>query len=119
MEDPAVMEKRTARFSAGDMVKIRPWEEILRTLDADFRADGCLLTEQMHGCCGSIHRVLRVVGNVFDEFEFRMYGTRSPLYILEGLICDGTVREFERRCDRGCPLLWHESWLEKAGEKGT
>lgn len=96
------------------MVKIRTREDVLQTLDSDFKLDGCQLTDKMCGCCSAVRRVTKVVRNVFDEHESRMYETRAPLYILENMICDGKVQDFEHRCDHCCQLLWHEEWLKRA-----
>jgi hypothetical protein len=34
-------------------------------------------------------------------------------HILDGLRCDGSPLGSGGPCDRWCPLLWHESWLER------
>jgi len=69
----------------------------------------------MYGYCGNTSKILKSVRNVFDEAENRMYEARPTLYILEDLICDGKVHEFEHSCDHSCYLLWHEDWLEDGG----
>jgi len=102
---------KTPKFSAGEIVRIRAREEISRGLDPLGRHDGCLMMEQMWNYCGNSFNVLRIVNNFFDEYQFKMYKTRSPLYLLEGSICNGTVDSFEHRCDRSCYLMWHEDWL--------
>jgi hypothetical protein len=49
---------------------------------------------------------------ICDERLCRLYKTRTVLYILEDLICDGHVECFSRRCDRSCHFFWHPQWLE-------
>lgn len=103
----------TAKFSVGNIVKVRSREEISQSLDSFSRHKGCLMMNQMWDSCRQGFKVLKVVNNFFDEYQYKMYRTHSPLYILDGLICDGVVASFDHRCDRSCYLLWHEEWLER------
>ncbi len=104
------------RYRVGDRVRIIPPGRLGQSLDASDRTDGCFLMAPMRNFCGHEFKVLKVVEHVFDERRLKMYGTRSPLYILEGVICDGAVPSFAHRCDRSCYLLWHEAWLERVEE---
>jgi hypothetical protein len=101
------------RFSEGDIVHIRAKEKIADGLDQYNEHEGCLMMEQMWEYCGKNYKVIKVVQNFFDEYKYTMYKVRSPLYILDGLICNGISKAFDRKCDRSCFLLWHEEWLEK------
>ncbi len=103
-------------FQVGERVRVASADRIRQSLDDSDRADGCLPMDQMLRFCGSEFKVLRVVENVFDEHRLKMYRTNSPLYILEGIICDGIIPSFDHRCDRSCYLLWHEDWLENITE---
>lgn len=69
---------------------------------------------QMWEYCGKEYKVLKVVNHVFDEFRYRMHKTRLPFYIVEGLICNGNIRNLNLPCDRSCYFMWHEQWLEKS-----
>ena len=100
------------KFSEGKAVKVRPKEEIIKGLDSSKKRGGCLMMEQMWEYCGGVFKVKKVVRNIFDENEYKMYGVHSPFYILEGLICDGAVDQLRMKCDRSCFFLWHEEWLE-------
>jgi hypothetical protein len=102
------------QFAAGDAVKVRSRQEISKNVDSFDRLDGCLMMDQMWEFCGKGFKILKVVNNFFDEYVYKMYKVRSPLYILEGLICNGAVQSFEHGCDRSCYILWHEDWLEKS-----
>jgi len=106
-------EKYKHKYVEGDIVSILKRDEILATLDSCGKHEGCLMMEQMWQYCGKSFKVIKVVNNFFDEYQYKMYKVRPPLYILEGLICDGIVESFEHRCDRSCYLLWHEEWLDK------
>jgi hypothetical protein len=105
---------RKPKFAAGEAVKVRPKQEISKSVDSLGKLDGCLMMGQMWEFCGQRFKILKVVDNFFDEYQYRMYKVRSPLYILDGLICNGVVKSFEHKCDRSCYILWHEDWLEKS-----
>lgn len=107
------MKNKNSVFSEGDVVRIRPAENISRTLDSSNKHDGCLFMNQMWRYCGQKFKVIKVISNIFDEYKYRMYETKSPLYILNGIICDGEINELKHRCDRSCYFFWHEDWLEK------
>ena len=75
---------------------------------------GCLFMDQMWECCEKEFKTLKVVKNLFDEHQCKMYKASLPLYILNGAICNGEVESFEHRCDHSCYFLWHEDWIVKA-----
>jgi len=95
------------------MVRIRARKHIVQTLDAGSRLEGCVFTRQMMDYCGHDFQVRKIVFHFFDEYKFKMYVSKSPLYILEDLICNGVTDAFDQRCDRSCYLMWHGRWLEK------
>ena len=101
------------KFAVGDIVKIQSAEHILNTLDSAKKLGGCLFMNQMWNYCGQKFKILKIISNFFDEYRFKMYKTKSTLYILDELICDGHVELFNHKCDRSCYLLWHEKWLSK------
>ena len=105
--------EKTPKFKVGNIVRVYSQENISQSLDNFNKLDGCLFMNQMWKYCGQKFKVLKEVNNFFDEYQYKMYKTRSRLYILEGIICKGMTDAFQNRCDRSCYLLWHEKWLEK------
>ena len=103
---------RSHKYAAGQLVRIKSGEEISAGLDSAFERDGCAFMGPMGRWTGQIRAVKKLVYSCFDEFSQQMFRPRAPLYILEGLICEGDTGDFQPRCDRSCPLLWHEDWLE-------
>lgn len=104
---------RKPKLKAGESARVKSFGDIVTSLDPTGRLDGCLFTEQMKGYCGSRYAVLKTVRAFFNEHRQRTFRARVPLYILEGVICDGKTSEFSHECDHSCFLLWHENWLEK------
>ena len=112
-------DRKVPKFSVGDVVQVRAKEEIQKSLDADSKIDGCLLMNQMWKYCGQNFRVKKVVGAIFDEYRNKMSKTHSPLYILDGMLCDGQTEVFDHRCDRSCYLLWSEEWIKEPADPAT
>lgn len=101
------------KFKAGDIVRVRSTESISQSLDNFNKLNGCLFMNQMWEYCSKKFKVLKIANNIFDEYQYKMFKTKSPLYILDGIICNGITEAFEHQCDRSCYLLWHEEWLAK------
>lgn len=99
------------RFKIGDIVKVKPGEEIRKTLDSSGKLGGCLFMKGMWDHCEHEFKVLKVVENVFDEHKYMMYKVATPLYLLDGVICNGTEEGTTGRCDRSCYYFWKEEWL--------
>lgn len=70
---------------------------------------------QMWDYCGQTFKIIKVVSHLFDENEYEMYPVRSPLYLLENLVCDGASDAAGSACDRSCYLFWHADWLQSVG----
>ena len=89
--------------------RVKPLNEILRTLDAEGRCAGVMFSPAMARFAGArlpIHK--RVVP--LAATWWRRSG--ADWYILEGVHCLGEPLGGDGPCHRGCGLLWHESWLE-------
>ena len=103
------------KFNEGEVVRVKSPDDIAKSIHRTSKTlDGCLFTGQMWDYCDSTHKVLKLVNSFYNERKRRTYKPRSPLYILENLLCEGKVDDFPHKCDHGCFLLWHEEWLEKA-----
>lgn len=99
-----------AHLAAGDLVRVRPREEILATLDAWKELKGCYFMPEMWAYAGTTQRVLKPVERIVDERDYRVRKCRGVV-LLEGAICPGT--ELFGKCDRSCFFFWREEWLEK------
>lgn len=99
-------------LKAGDVVKIRSKEEILKTLDEKYTMGGCGFMREMWQYCGSQHKVLKKVEYFFDERNSR-YLKAHNIVLLEGLYCSGNLSKSMPNCDRMCFFFWREEWLKK------
>jgi hypothetical protein len=98
-------------FSIGEVVTVRPWDEIQATLDPFKELKGCAFLPEMRQYCGTTQRVLQVMERFLDERDYKVKKVRG-IILLEGVICRGTP--VFGRCDRCCHLFWRGEWLEKA-----
>jgi hypothetical protein len=97
-------------LQAGDLVRVRSWEQIQRSLNPFKELKGCAFLPEMKQYCGSTQRVLQVMERFLDERDYKMKKVRGVV-LLENTICRGTP--VFGRCDRCCHLFWREEWLEK------
>lgn len=102
-------------LAAGDAVRVRPLEEIARTLDAQGRCHGCAFLSPMAQYCGRELRVAKRVDRFFDEARWRMLKCRGVV-LIDGAYCDGSGHPDTRGCDRMCFFFWRTEWLEKVGQ---
>ncbi len=102
---------RKPKFAVGQMVRILEPEKIYKTLDHQNKLDGILFMDQMEKYCGKEYTVIKVVKTF--EFEKLLLRARLPIYMLDGLMCNGESKLLEHKCDLCCYFMWHEDWIEK------
>lgn len=99
----------------GELVRIRPKAEIMRTLNADLRNRGLGFEEEMARWCGREARVLRRVDRCIDERTGRLLTMKNPCIVLEGVVCEGA---YNANCPRSIYAFWREIWLERVDGAG-
>ncbi len=103
------------RFRAGDTVVVRPYAEILATLDADGTLDRLPFMPEMLDWCGKSFRVERRVEKTCVDAEPPSRGVRrfpaGDVVVLEGPRCSGDAHD---GCRRNCKFFWKEAWLAPA-----
>lgn len=103
------------RLRAGDTVVVRPFREILATLDADGTLGGLPFMPEMLECCGKSFRVERRVEKTCIDAAPPSRGMRrfpaGDVVVLEGPRCSGDAHD---GCRRTCKVFWKEAWLAPA-----
>ena len=105
--------QRPPRLEPGDIVRVKPLEEIRKTLDRNGMCGGLHFMPVQHQYCGRTFKVLKQVRTFLDERDFRVKRL-NRVVLLEGVYCDGSPLE-PAPCDRMCFLFWKEAWLERVG----
>jgi len=105
----------TLDLQPGELVQVRPAEEILATLDERLKNRGLTLELEMLRHCGRIYRVLAHVTRLIDEKSGKMINLTSDCVILDGVSCRGLDNRQRAFCPRGALFYWREAWLKRAG----
>ncbi|NBE91714.1 hypothetical protein FE391_00875 [Nonomuraea sp. KC401] len=94
----------------GELVRVRPKEEILDTLNDSLLNRGLGFEEEMARYCGRTARVRARVERCLDERTGRMLSMKSPCIVLDDLVCEGV---YNASCPREFVPFWREIWLER------
>jgi hypothetical protein len=97
----------------GDLVRVRPYEEILKTVDTWGQNRGMSFDAEMVPYCGKVFRVRTRVEKFIDEKTGYMRHLKTPAVILEGVYCAARYSENRLFCPRAIYSWWREIWLEK------
>lgn len=99
------------KFFPGDLVVVRPVDEILATLDGKGTLGKLPFMPEMREFCGRQFRVSRrAFKTCVDDAEMRRL---DDTVFLEEVRCDGAAHG---GCDKACLIFWKEAWLRPAGE---
>jgi len=103
----------TLDLQPGEFVRIKPYAEILRTLDTENKNRGLFFDAEMVPYCGGSYRVLNRVTKIIDEKTGRMQDLRTPCVILDSVICQSRYSYCRMFCPRSIYSYWREIWLER------
>jgi hypothetical protein len=102
-----------AGLRRGDWVQVRPYQQILETLDRAGKLDGMPFMPEMAAYCGQKFQVGAVAHKTCDTVN-KTGGRRLRNTVhLAGLLCDGSAHG---GCEAGCLLFWKEAWLTRLPE---
>ena len=101
-----------AKLYPGDLVEVKPPDEILQTLDAGGALDHLPFMPEMVEFCGRRFQVSRrVVKSCSSGVRSSMRGfTHNDVVLLDGLRCSGAAHD---GCQKSCMIFWREAWLRK------
>jgi hypothetical protein len=105
----------TLDLQPGELVRIKPHDEILKTLDANSRNRGLYFDAEEVPYCGETHRVLRRVDRIVNERTGKMREMKTPCVILDSVFCESRYSECRLFCPRSIYAYWREAWLERVG----
>jgi hypothetical protein len=99
-------------LEVGSSVRVRPRDEIGRTLDSKGKNRGLWFDREMIPFCGKTARVASKVERFIDEKTGELVELGSDCYILEGMACSSYRSEGRWFCPRAIVPWWRECWLE-------
>lgn len=97
----------------GELVRVKPYEQILQTLNRQGRNRGMSFDKEMVPFCGGEFRVLKRVTNIIDEKTGKMMDMKNQCIILDDVYCQSRYSECRLFCPRSIYSYWREIWLER------
>ena len=105
----------TLNLQPGELVRIKSYDEILKTLDTRNRNRGLYFDAEEVPYCGGTYRVLKHVSRIVNERTGRIQEMKTPCLILDSVICQSRYSECRLFCPRSIYPYWREAWLERVG----
>ena len=99
----------------GELVRVKSYEEILRTVNTGSRNRGLWWDAELVPYCGRTYRVLSRVADVIDEKTGKMQHMKTPCIILDSVICLARYSACRMLCPKSTYAYWREIWLERVG----
>lgn len=104
------------RLQPGELVRIKPYEEILATLDTANKNRGLYFDAEMVPFCGGTYRVRAMVKTFLNEKTGKVTTMKTPAVILDGVWCQARYSDCRMFCPRAIFSWWREAWLERVEE---
>ena len=108
----------TLNLEPGELVQIKPYQEILKTLNESSRNRGLYWDAEEVPYCGNTYRVLKRVDRIINDKTGRMQEMKTPCVILDSVICESRYSECRLFCPRSIYPYWREIWLERVSPDG-
>jgi hypothetical protein len=107
----------TRNLQPGDLVHVKPHEEILATLNEESRNRGLRWDAEMVPYCGGTYRVLKRVTKIINERTGKMQEIKNPCMILDSVVCQSRYSACRMFCPRSIYSYWREIWLDGVEER--
>lgn len=107
----------TRNLQPGDLVHVKPHEEILATLNEESRNRGLRWDAEMVPYCGGSYRVLKRVTKIINERTGKMQEIKNPCMILDSVVCESRYSACRMFCPRSIYSYWREIWLDRVEER--
>src|SRR4029077_2196556 len=106
-------------LKVGEWVRVRPREEIVRTINLANRNRGLSFDAEAVRYCGGRYRVQSVIQKIIDEREGTMLDMKNPCIALEGVICHSEYSPRRLMCPRASIHYFRPLWVERvSGDNG-
>jgi hypothetical protein len=107
----------------GELVRIKPLNQIVSTLNRKKRNRGMVVCHEMTLCCETVAEVRYRVNRVIEEISGKMRELKHTVTLQgplgEKSLCDECLCYGEMGdCPRGELMYWREIWLERVNKQG-
>lgn len=105
----------TARLDLqqGELVRVKPYGEILKTLDSNYRNRGLYFDAEMVPFTERTYKVQTRLKQIIDERTGKMVRFKTDAIVLENVVCAARYAKCRRFCPRAIYPFWREIWLER------
>jgi len=118
LTSPDAVPNAALDLQPGELVRVKPYEDILATIDLKNRNRGLFFDAEMVPYCGKTFRVKSRLSHFINEKTGRMQSLKTPAVILENAWCQSRYSNCRLHCPRSIYSWWREVWLERVPETG-
>ena len=116
IDNPTPAPTKPLNLQPGELVRVKPHSEILKTLNTASKNRGLYFDAEMVPFCGGTYSVLRRVNKIIDEKTGKMAKMKDESIILDGVFCQARYSHCRMFCPRAIYPYWREIWLERVSE---
>jgi hypothetical protein len=113
VDQPTPLQSQSLNLQPGELVRVKPHVEILKTLNTESKNRGLYFDAEMVPFCSGTYRVLRRVSRILDEKTGKMSRMKTESIILESVFCQARYSHCRMFCPRAIYPYWREIWLER------
>jgi hypothetical protein len=99
----------------GELVRVKPFRDILETLDARYRNRGLYFDPEMVPFTERQYEVQTRLKQIIDERTSKMVRFKTDAILLKDVVCGARYAKCRRFCPRAIYPFWREIWLERPG----
>lgn len=103
----------TLDLRVSETVRVKSYNEILKTLTKRNRNYGLFFGPEMVPYCGKEYRVRSRVEKIIEERTGKMLRMARDCLILDGVVCGAKYSDQRLFCPRAIFPFWREIWLER------
>ncbi len=97
----------------GELVRVKSFAEIVKTLDFDYRNRGLYFDAEMVPFTERNYKVRGRLKQIIDERTGKMVRFKADAIVLENVVCESRYAKCRRFCPRAIYPFWREIWLER------
>ncbi len=109
----------TLNLQPGELVRVKPFEEILRSVNRKWLNRGMGFDPEMVPYCGHEYRVNRRVDRIINEKTGKIQEMKIPSIVLDSVVCQARYSGCRLFCPRSIFPFWREIWLERLDKTGS
>lgn len=103
----------TLNLQPGELVRVKPYKEILVTLNTENKNRGLAFDAEAVPYCGNVYKVRTRLNKFIDEKTGRLVTLKNPSIILDDVWCRSRYSACRMFCPRSIYSWWREIWLER------